>query len=436
MQDSHTLSVLLVDDDVELLRGSARVLERTGFVTQMASSGEQALEIMHSGHTNLVLVDWDMPGMDGLEVCRRVKADPALEELLVIIVSGTHTQSEKQAEGLSTGADGFIARPIGNHELVARIEAFGRIWRLGHAVREKNAELQALNTALAQRRMAELNLLEDAVASQRQAEASLVALRQSEEVVTHFMDNSPIFVFFKDENMRSLRLSRNYEDLLGRPVGELLGKSMDELFPSDLAKKMVADDRRVLREGKNVTVEEQLNGRFYSTIKFPILVDGTPRFLAGFTIDITERRAAEARIARLTGLYATLSHCNEAIVRCRSEAELFAAVCRIAVQSGGMKLAWIGLLDPLTQMVQLSSSFGDGAHEYLEGLKVSADANSPLGQGPTGTAVRQDRQVWCQDFRNDPLTAPWHDSGARLGLCASASLPLHCNGAVDRKTHV
>ena len=136
MNDLRKLKVLLVDDDAELLRGSARVLERAGFATQTASSVEQALAIMQSGESDLLLLDWDMPGMDGLEVCRRIKAEPALADLMIITMSDIHSQSEEQSDGLSTGADGFIARPIGERELVARIEAFGRIWRLQHALRE------------------------------------------------------------------------------------------------------------------------------------------------------------------------------------------------------------------------------------------------------------------------------------------------------------
>jgi PAS domain S-box-containing protein len=119
------------------------------------------------------------------------------------------------------------------------------------------------------------------------------ALQESEEIFRHFMEHSPVYVFFKDLQIRTLRLSKNYEIMLGKPIGELLGKTMDELFPSDFAKKMIADDLKVLKEGKQVEIEEELNGRIYTTMKFPILQDGKPRYLAGFTIDITERKKAE-----------------------------------------------------------------------------------------------------------------------------------------------
>lgn len=118
------------------------------------------------------------------------------------------------------------------------------------------------------------------------------ALVESQEIFNQFMLNSPIYVFFKDAKLRSLRLSRNFEQMLGRPLQELLGKSMDELFPSELARKMLEDDFRVLKEGKLTEIEEELNGRYYSTTKFPIYINDTPMYLAGYTIDVTSRKLA------------------------------------------------------------------------------------------------------------------------------------------------
>jgi PAS domain S-box-containing protein len=119
------------------------------------------------------------------------------------------------------------------------------------------------------------------------------ALRESEEMFRLFMEHSPIYVFFKDEQIRSMQLSKNYEKMLGRPVHELIGKTMYDLFPSELAKSMVKDDLRILNEGKPIEVEEELNGRFYTTTKFPIIREGKPLRLAGFTMDITKAKLAE-----------------------------------------------------------------------------------------------------------------------------------------------
>ena len=139
--------------------------------------------------------------------------------------------------------------------------------------------------------------------------------------------------------------------------------------------------------------------------------------------------AAYNRLERLTKLYAALNQCNQAIVRCKNEEELFPQVCRDAVEFGGMRMAWIGMVDEASHMIKPVASFGSGV-EYLDGIRISASAEDSIGHGPTGTAIRENRPVWCQDFQHDPITAPWHERGARAGWGASASLPLQRDGVV------
>ncbi len=141
------------------------------------------------------------------------------------------------------------------------------------------------------------------ITAQRRAER---LLRENEEIFKCFLEYSPVYVFFKDYNIRSLRLSRNYEQLLGKPIEDLLDKNMNDLFPSELAKKMIEDDQRVIREGKMIKVDEELNGRFYTTLKFPINTEGNPGYLAGFTIDITDQKLAEKELIESRELYRDL----------------------------------------------------------------------------------------------------------------------------------
>ncbi|HMA64174.1 MAG: PAS domain-containing protein [Fibrobacterota bacterium] len=124
-------------------------------------------------------------------------------------------------------------------------------------------------------------------------------LRESEEIFNQLMINSPIYIFFKDEKIRPIRLSANYSRMLGIPVERAIGKTMHELFPKELADGIVADDTKILNEGKLVTVDEELAGTYYTTIKYPISIEGKPRYLAGFTIDITERIKAEQSLKHL-----------------------------------------------------------------------------------------------------------------------------------------
>ncbi len=155
-----------------------------------------------------------------------------------------------------------------------------------------------------------------------------------------------------------------------------------------------------------------------------VLVDGV-------LLDITARKHAEAKIRRQTQLYDALSQCNEAIVRCASEHELFAEICRVAVETGGMKLAWIGLVDPDTRLLRPVASAGEHVNEFLQGIEISADADNPFGHGAAGLAVQEGQSVWVVDFQHDPRAAPWHARGARFGLGAVASLPLRQGGAIS-----
>jgi diguanylate cyclase (GGDEF)-like protein/PAS domain S-box-containing protein len=142
-----------------------------------------------------------------------------------------------------------------------------------------------------------------------------------------------------------------------------------------------------------------------------------------------ERKAVETKLHRKNRLYAALSQCNQAVVRCTEETELFLQICRAVVHFGGMKLAWIGFTDPDTRVVVPIARLGYGA-KNLEDLQISVDADNPLGRGPTGTAIRENRPFWCQDFINDSVTAPWHEQAKSFGWKASAALPLLKDGVV------
>ena len=140
-------------------------------------------------------------------------------------------------------------------------------------------------------------------------------------------------------------------------------------------------------------------------------------------------RASEAKVQRLIKIYAALNQCNQSIVRCTSEDELLPLVCRYAVQLGGIKMAWIGLVDKVTHKVKPVACYGIGTG-YLDGIQISVSADEPTGGGPFGIAFREERPVWIQDFRNDQRLAPWHELGSRYGWAGVAALPLNRNGVV------
>jgi PAS domain S-box-containing protein len=126
------------------------------------------------------------------------------------------------------------------------------------------------------------------------------ALRESEAIFQRFLDTSPVHVFVKDQELRAIKLSANFEQMLGRPMRDILGKRTDELFPPEMAASIDSDDREVLAGRKVITVDEAFNGRHYTTIKFPIDIAGTSRYLAGYSIDVTDRKLAEQALEQTT----------------------------------------------------------------------------------------------------------------------------------------
>ena len=133
------------------------------------------------------------------------------------------------------------------------------------------------------------------VLMRKQAEEEL---QKSNELLSLFMKHSPIFAFIKEVSQtesRTLKASENYREMIGISGSEMAGKTMFELFPADLAASITADDWLVASEEKQIEIEETLNGRSYSTIKFPITLGGK-KLLAGYSMDITERKEADEEI--------------------------------------------------------------------------------------------------------------------------------------------
>ncbi len=124
------------------------------------------------------------------------------------------------------------------------------------------------------------------------------ALKESNELFSLFMKHAPIYAFIKEvtpETSRVLKASESFIDMIGISGSAMTGKTMEELFPAEFAKKISKDDWDVVSEGLVIKLDEDLNGRNYTTIKFPIFQGGR-NLLAGFTIDITDRKCIEKEL--------------------------------------------------------------------------------------------------------------------------------------------
>jgi len=149
---------------------------------------------------------------------------------------------------------------------------------------------------------------------------------------------------------------------------------------------------------------------------------------AGYFHDITERKKAEEQILRLNRLYAVLSETGKAIAHSTDRYTLFDEICRLIVEHGGFRLAWIGLVDEESAAVRPVAWSSEDAF-FLGNISVLA-REEPEGMGAAGSAVRNGKLKIINDYLHDPLTSPWHEEAEKHGFQSAAAVALKVNGKV------
>lgn len=176
------LTILVVEDDPLTTRALARLLGALGHRVVTAADGAEAWSLLQSGGARLVLSDWMMPGMDGRELCRRIRGREDVPYTYVILASAWGG-CEDRLEGLAAGADDLLAKPIDERELAAKLEIARRILAIQEGLERKNAALRAMAatdelTGLANRRRFDEALRSHvSLAARRDLPLSLVPLQ-------------------------------------------------------------------------------------------------------------------------------------------------------------------------------------------------------------------------------------------------------------------
>ena len=143
------MHAVVADDDRIATAILQRSLERWGVDVTVVHDGEAAWQTLRGGAApDLAIIDWMMPGIDGIELCRRIRADPALASLYVLLLTGRGTRIDLIA-GLDAGADDYMVKPIDAEELRARVHVGTRVVTLQRRLTERVSELQLARDHLA-----------------------------------------------------------------------------------------------------------------------------------------------------------------------------------------------------------------------------------------------------------------------------------------------
>jgi PAS domain S-box-containing protein len=315
-------TILVVDDEPESLRLLTDILAAEGYEVCPADSGELALAAIRTEPPELILLDIHMRGMDGFEVCRRIKAFDERQEIPLVFMSAA-TDAEERVEGLSLGAVDFVSKPFQRGELLARVRTHLELGRLRTQLEKQVASQTATLRAAVER-------LQFEAAERKRTE---MALRESEERFRATFSQAAVGITQTAIDGKWLVLNDRLCEILGYTQAELRGKTfLDITHPDDREVSLIAvrrllagemsshwmDKRYIRKDGSIVwarlcvsLVRDRHNQPQYFT---SVVEDITDRMEAECALRDSERRLALAQSAAHLGLWdwdlRTNSHTN------------------------------------------------------------------------------------------------------------------------------
>lgn len=263
--------------------------------------------------------------------------------------------------------------------------------------------------------------LKTSIAERKQTE---IALRESEERFRLFMHHFPGLAYIKDSDTRTLFANQGFKNYLNISPTELLGRTNQETFPPEFADQITADDMRIFETGQSHEIEEQYAERIWSTHKFVLPQPDCPPLLGGFTLDITERKRAEAQLERNLRETSVRYEISKALAGAETEDEVLDALIHNAglyPQSFVSIVIFDRTVGEHTGVVRRRNAFESG----LRGTSP-VDANFPISQYPRLARLLSANNLFAS---NDILADEKIDHGFRerahqTGTGSFVAIPL------------
>jgi diguanylate cyclase (GGDEF)-like protein/PAS domain S-box-containing protein len=229
--------------------------------------------------------------------------------------------------------------------------------------------------------------------------------------------------FTFDTALRFTYLNPEAARLLHRDSSELLGKLVWEEFREAIGGASFLAYGRALRERCATSFEE-----FYPPLKrwFEVRCFPVEEGLAVYFHDITERKEARIALNQANRALQMLSRCNHVVVHAECESELIGQVCRIAVEVGGYRMAWVGYAeDDEARSITLAAHFGKAEDVgCLRDLRIGWSESSAAGRGPAGLAIRSGNPIVVEDMAHDVRFSSWAVAETACGDGGAIYLPL------------
>jgi two-component system phosphate regulon response regulator PhoB len=177
-------SILVVDDEEDIRELIHYNLSKDGYAVTCAATGEEGLSLVTTLKPDLIILDLMLPGIDGLEVCRKLKSDPALKSIPIVMVSARGEEPDV-VTGLELGADDYISKPFSPRVLLARIKSVLRRGKSGPVDKQALVRLEGL--------------VVNPVRREVHVDNELTELTNTEFKLLHFLMRQPGVVFTRDQ---------------------------------------------------------------------------------------------------------------------------------------------------------------------------------------------------------------------------------------------
>ena len=304
------MKILAIDDNQDNLTAMRAVvsdkLPKVKIFT--ALSGAKGLELAQIEDPDVILLDIVMPGMDGYETCRRIKADEHLQAIPVIFLTALKTDRDSRIKALEAGAEGFLSKPFDDVELCVQIQAMAKIKAatlLQRTDKERLANLVVERTrALQQSQISMLNVLEDLHAENAARKKSEQLLRESEVELVGILETTADGILAVDNHGKIIKTNQRFADMWLIPKAvmesgedqELLNHVMSQLVDPESFIETV----RTLYNSKQESMDTLVfrDGRIFERHSSPLVLEGELLGRVWSFRNITSHKQAENALSQ------------------------------------------------------------------------------------------------------------------------------------------